>query len=87
MASSAAKVAASTTKLVSQEVLGAQCLLDYAVGTQVASSNAWRIYVARAKKDGASPRPLFLPRCVSHAAAGAWRGPRRCRRRCRRPAC
>lgn len=52
VASQATKVAAAGAKLVSQEVLGAQCLLDYAVGNQVASSNNWRIYTARAKKEG-----------------------------------
>lgn len=50
-----AQGAKAASKLVSQEVLGAQCLLDYAVGSQLASAGPgglWRVYTARSKKEG-----------------------------------
>jgi hypothetical protein len=44
-------------KVLAQEALGASCLLEYTVGSQVASagpgSAIWRVYEARAKKEGA----------------------------------
>ncbi|PRW61454.1 SCY1 2 [Chlorella sorokiniana] len=54
-AAAAAQGAKAAAKLASQEVLGAQCLLDYQLGQQVASSGPlglWKIYLARSKKEG-----------------------------------
>lgn len=54
-AAAAAHGAKAAAKLASQEVLGAQCLLDYQVGPQVASSGPlglWKVYSARSKKEG-----------------------------------
>ena len=48
--------AKAASKLVSQELVGAQSLLEYAVGIQVASAGPgglWKIYIARSKKEGA----------------------------------
>ncbi|EFN53517.1 hypothetical protein CHLNCDRAFT_136879 [Chlorella variabilis] len=51
----------AASKFVQQEALGAQCLLDYAVGGQVATAGSghalWRIFTARSKKEG-SPHPV-----------------------------
>lgn len=54
-AAAAAHGAKAAAKLASQEVLGAQCLLEYQVGAQVASSGPlglWKVYSARSKKEG-----------------------------------
>lgn len=54
-AAAAAHGAKAAAKLASQEVLGAQCLLEYQVGAQAASSGPlglWKVYSARSKKEG-----------------------------------
>lgn len=57
----------AASKFVQQEALGAQCLLDYAVGGQVATAGSghalWRIFTARSKKEGAcaTPAPPHTP--------------------------
>ena len=52
---SAASTAKDLSKAVAQEVVGAKCLLDYSLQGQVASAGPgclWKIYRARAKKEG-----------------------------------
>ena len=57
---SAVAGAKELSKFVAQEALGAQCLLEYTVGPQVASAGAgsavWRVHTARSKKEG-EPEP------------------------------
>ena len=78
-AAAAAHGAKAAAKLASQEVLGAQCLLEYQVGAQAASSGPlglWKVYSARSKKEGElllRRVPLFrrLQTCSWHLGSAA----------------